>query len=194
MNKVIRCAHPIVLIAISSLILASCGGKDAIAPADIEKQAFEDLRTEVRQAIDDPARETEVLTVVDALYRDLLTLRESIAERNKRASELNANYDTPRADFEALFNRINTEIHSNQQRVTGSHRMLLEKTTPDEWAQLSQARTTAMHAAINPRCTAPASRCPPSGPAATWSGRSRSRTLAVEQPIQSNPRSSGMPQ
>ena len=148
MNKILRRDHRVVLLAAAALILTACG-KDAIAPADVEEQAFEDLRTEVRQAIDDPVRVAEVLTVVDALSKNLLTLRESVSARNSRARELNADYDAQRADFEVLFEQINAEIRLNQQRVTKSHHTLLEVTTDEEWAQISKSRTKAMNAAIS---------------------------------------------
>lgn len=138
----------IFLLVAAACILASCGGKDAVAPADSEKQAFEDLRIEVREAIDDPAREAEVLAVVDSLSADLGTLRQSISERNSQVRRLNANYDTTRADFEAFFERIYAEIQSNRQRVSATHRTLVATTTAEEWAQISKARTKAMNAAI----------------------------------------------
>lgn len=149
MNKLLRRVYPVVMLAAATLILAGCGGKNAVAPADVEEQAFEDLRTEVREAIDDPVREAEVLTVVDALSKDLVTLRESVSARNSRARELNADYDAQRADFEALFEQINAEIRSNQQSVTQTHYALLEVTTEEEWAQISKSRTKAMNAAIS---------------------------------------------
>ena len=45
-----------VVFAAIAYAFAGCGGKDAIAPIEVERQAFEDLRTEIRKAIDDPAR------------------------------------------------------------------------------------------------------------------------------------------
>ena len=56
---------------ICALLLAACAGKDEIAPADVEKQAFEDLRTAVRDAVDDPDREAEAVRLVNQLERDL---------------------------------------------------------------------------------------------------------------------------
>ncbi len=149
MNKLLRRVYPVVMLAAATLILAGCGGKNAVAPADVEEQAFEDLRTEVREAIDDPVREAEVLTLVDMLSNDLVALRKSVSARNSRVRELNSDYDAQRADFDVLFEQINTEIRSNQQRVTKSHLALLEITTAEEWARFSKARTKAMKSAIS---------------------------------------------
>ncbi len=136
------------LFAAVACVFAGCGGKDAVAPIEVEKQAFEDLRTEIRGAIDDPARETEAIALLDGLADDLHSLRDRISERKQRTRQLNANYNTPRADFEALFDQVDREIQSNQQRVTEKHRALLAITTPEEWSAISKARTRAMNAVI----------------------------------------------
>ena len=139
---------PILLFAVIGSAVAGCAGKDEVLPIDVEKQAFGDLRREVRDVIDDPAREAEAISLLDALAEDINALRETISERRQRTRQLNANYDTSRVEFEAFFDQIDKEIQSNQQRATKSHRALLAITTPDEWSAISKARTKAMKAAI----------------------------------------------
>ena len=129
-------------------VLGGCAAKDDVAPVDVEKQAFDDLRTEIREAIDDPAREDEAIAQVDALVKELDELRERVADRKKRIRQLNADYDTSRADFEKFFEKVNMEIRSNRQRVGDSHRALRASTTPEEWSQISKARTKAMNSVI----------------------------------------------
>ena len=60
------------------LLLAGCASKDDVAPIDVEKQAFEDLRDDIRNAITDPAREAEVIRLVGVLEQDLAILRSSV--------------------------------------------------------------------------------------------------------------------
>jgi len=128
--------------------IAGCGGKDAVAPIEVKKQAFEDLRSEIREVIDDPAREAEAITLVYALAEDINTLRERISERRRRVKQLNADYDTPRADFEAFFDQVDMEIQSNKRQVSERQRELFAITTPDERSAISKAHTKAMDAAI----------------------------------------------
>ncbi len=136
------------LFAAIACVLAGCGGKDAVAPIEVQKQAFEDLRSEIREVIDDPAREAKAITLVDALAEELNTLRERIAERRQRAKQLNADYDTTRADFEALFDQVDKEIQSNKRQVSEWQRALFAVTTPHERSAISKAHTKAMDAAI----------------------------------------------
>ncbi len=135
---------PVILV----FVLGGCAGKDDVAPVDVEKQAFEDLRTEIREVIDDPAREAKVIAQVDALVKELDELRERVADRKKRIRQLNADYDTSRAEFEAFFEKVNMEIRSNRQRVGDSHSALRASTTAEEWSQISKARTKAMNSVI----------------------------------------------
>jgi hypothetical protein len=129
-------------------MIAACAGKDDVAPVDVEKQAFEDLRTEIRESIDDPAREAETIRLVGVLEEDLATLRTSVAARKIHVRELNANYDTSRADFEAFLAVIEADVRDNRQRVSETHRALLSSVTPEERAAMSKSHTKAMNTAI----------------------------------------------
>ena len=129
-------------------VLGGCAAKDDVAPVDVEKQAFEDLRTEIREVIDNPAREAEAIAQVDALVKELDELRERVADRKKRIRQLNADYETSRVDFEKFFEKVNMEIRLNRQRVGDSHSALRASTTAEEWSQISKARTKAMNSVI----------------------------------------------
>ena len=86
------------LLAVVISFIAGCAGSDKLSPADVEAQAFEDLRNEIREAIDDPARVVKAIALVDYLADDLESLRETITTRNQRVRQLNADYETTRAD------------------------------------------------------------------------------------------------
>ncbi len=138
----------VLFIAVIVSAIAGCASKDDVSPADVEKQAFEDLRTEIREVIEDPARASEAIALVNALSEDLNALREKISERVHRVRELNADYDTTRADFEAFFDQVDKEIQSNKRQVSERQRALFAITTSDERSAISKAHTKAMDAAI----------------------------------------------
>jgi hypothetical protein len=64
-----------------------CASKDDVSPADVEKQAFEDLRSEIRAVIDDPAREGEAIILVDELSEGTLMLFERQLRKEDNGSE-----------------------------------------------------------------------------------------------------------
>ena len=142
----VRTAGALLCIVIASLVVACA--KDDVAPADVEKQAFEDLRTDIREAITDPARETEAIRLVGVLEEDLAALRSSIAARKARARELNANYDTPRAEFEAFLAKLEADVRANRQRVSKTHQAFLINVTPEERSAIAKTHTNAMNSAI----------------------------------------------
>jgi len=133
-------------VAVASLVVACA--KDDVAPVDVEKQAFEDLRAEIVEAITDPVREAETIRLVVVLEEDLAALRTNIAARKKRANELNANYDTPRAEFEAYLAGVEEEVRDHKRRVSESHRALLANVTAEERSAIAKTHTKAMNAAI----------------------------------------------
>ena len=138
----------VLLFAVIVSAIVGCAGKDDVSPVDVENQAFEDLRSEIREAIDAPAREAEAIALVDSLVDDLENLREKISARRKRVRQLNADYDTTRADFEAFFDQIDGQIQSNKRQVSERQRAFFAMTTPDERSALSKAHSKAMNAAI----------------------------------------------
>ena len=136
------------LFAAIACAFAGCASKDDVSPADVEKQAFEDLRTEIRAVIDDPAREGEAITLVDELSEDLNTLRETIAKRRQRVRELNADYDTARADFEAFFDQVDRQIRWNKRQVSEKHLEFLAIMTLAERSAIAKTHSKARDAAI----------------------------------------------
>jgi TolA-binding protein len=130
------------------LLLSACAGKDETVPADVEKQAFDDLRTAVRDAVDDPQREAEAVRLVDQLERDLADLRRRISERRKTINALNADYDTPREDFEKYLVDVAKQIRLNRQVVSETQKALGKAITDEEGATIAKAHTRAMQAAV----------------------------------------------
>jgi len=127
---------------------SGCAAKDDVTPVDVEKQAFEDLRTEIVEAITDPVREAETIRLVGVLEEDLATLRTNIAARKSHVRELNANYDTPRADIEAYLAGIEEEVLEHKRRVSETHRALLASVTAEERSAIAKTHTKAMNTAI----------------------------------------------
>ncbi len=147
MSQSFVCATRVLLCIVVVSLVVACA-KDDVASVDVEKQALEDLRTEIREVIDDPAREGEAIALTDSLVDDLNALREKISARRKRVRQLNADYDTTRADFESFFDQVDKEIQSNKRQVSERQRELLSVTTPDERSAISKAHSKAMDAAV----------------------------------------------
>jgi hypothetical protein len=144
--RVVRTTSSLLCIAVASFFIACA--KDDVTPVDEEKQAFEDLRAQIVEAITDPVREAETIRLVGVLEEDLAALRTNIAARKSHVRELNANYDTPRADFEAYLAGVEVEVQDHKQRVSETHRALLASVTAEERSAIAKTHSKAMNAAI----------------------------------------------
>ena len=77
--------HLIVVLSLLAMAIAGCAGKSNVSLVDREKQAFDDLRAEIRSAINDEEREVKAIALVEELAEELKSLRRKRTERRKMA-------------------------------------------------------------------------------------------------------------
>jgi hypothetical protein len=135
---VLRCIAVLIV-----LLIGGCGGNPQ-TPEDIEKQAFDDMRAEVREIIENPQREEAVVKLVDRLQEEYSTLRETAETRRKALRALNADYDATREQFVDYLDRYNADLVRSHKAFRDSHRGLVEATTAEEWSALSKSNTKSM--------------------------------------------------
>ena len=99
--------HLIAILSLLAMAIAGCAGKSNVSLVDLEKQAFDDLRAEIRSAINDEEREVKAIAIVDELAEELKSLRRKKTERRENGRKLHTNYDTTRAEFDAFLNSSN---------------------------------------------------------------------------------------
>jgi len=138
----------LVISSLLAILFVGCAGQGGVNLVDVEKQAFDDLRSEIRIAINDAERETKAIAVVDELAEELESLRSLKTKSREQGRRLNANYDTTRAEFDALISASNVEIRLTQQRILEKRVAFIAITTLEEWNQIFNARTNAISAAI----------------------------------------------
>ena len=64
-----------IIVAAIAISVAGCAGKETSSAVDVESQACEDLRSEIREVIDDPARAAEAIGLVNTMSDELIALR-----------------------------------------------------------------------------------------------------------------------
>lgn len=124
-------------------LIAGCGGTPPDAD-EVERQAFDDLREEVRLTIDDADREGAVLTIVDQLQVDFVNVRRLAEQRRESLRAVNSNYDATREQFEELLAEFGQQREEGHARFQESRKAFRGATTPEEWARLEKASTKAM--------------------------------------------------
>ena len=131
-----------------AMLASSCAARNDVPPVEVEKQAFEDLREQIRLAVDSPDRERDAIALINEFEKDLAELRAVVSKRREKMIELNANYDTPRADFDRYMNEISSEITENKRELMDTHRVFRSVLTPDELDAIAKSHTRAMNAAV----------------------------------------------
>ena len=136
----------LIFLAVVALSIAACAttDKEVQTPEDIEQEAFNDLRTEVRENIDDSTRQTTVISHVDELQIEFKSMRKSLMEGKSSVRALFADYDASRENFEELIALHDTTIRSQRKQIGESHRVLVESMTIDEWSALNKSGSKAM--------------------------------------------------
>ena len=140
----------LILIAVVALSIAACAttDKEAQTPEDIEQEAFNDMRTKVRETIDDSTRQTTVISHVDQLQIEFNSMRKSLVEGKSSVRALFADYDASRESFEELIALNDTTIRTQRKQIGESHRVLVESMTIDEWSALNKSGSKAMSTLI----------------------------------------------
>jgi Glu-tRNA(Gln) amidotransferase subunit E-like FAD-binding protein len=126
-----------------ALLLGACSNAPPTVE-EVEGQAFNDLREEIRLVIDEPDRQATVLGIVDELMVDFVELRRLAEARRMELHELNANYDATREQFTNLLARFAEQRSRSHQQFVETRRSLRSATTPDEWAELQKTNSKSM--------------------------------------------------
>lgn len=131
------------LLTVSVALLGACGGTPPTT-AELEQQAFDDLREEVRQTIEDVDREIAAVKVVDELQHEFTSLRKVAEERRRQLRALNADYDATREQFTGLLAKFATQREASHRRFQEVRAELEASVTAEEWADLERTNTRAM--------------------------------------------------
>ena len=134
----------VLLLLLPALLLAACAGKETVAPADAEQQAFDDLRAAVSEVIEDPAQQARLLNMVDEGHAEFTKLRTAVEVRRTELRTLNADYDATREQFREYVEKYDNQIKVARKLVTQSRLTLVQATTEQEWDALEKASNKAM--------------------------------------------------
>ena len=96
----------IILATMLTFALAACGGKETLSVQNVEQQAFDDIRAEIRAVIGAPDREANAISLVDQLQQEYVVFRSLVEDRRFESRALNENYDTTREQGEKFLRAI----------------------------------------------------------------------------------------
>ena len=135
----------IVAPVLCAIVLAAGGCADSSAkPTDdqIFHDASEELRQSISRGVEDQTRRDQMLNLVDQIestQRDFSTRAVAFGEKYRA---MNADYDTPRAQFDALFLDFNAQRIRSRDRILDLHFQLAALATAKEWTRIGKAESS----------------------------------------------------
>ena len=138
----------IILATMLTFALVACGGKETLSVQNVEQQAFDDIRAEIRAVIGAPDREANAISLVDQLQQEYVVFRSLVEDRRFESRALNANYDTTREQFENFLSANREQLRAARERTSGAHRELMAVMTRDEWEAVKKINSDAMNSLV----------------------------------------------
>jgi len=134
MRFILKAALFAVVIAALAAGLAgtSRGGKET-AEFQPGGSWLSDMRARVTEQIDDDATATAILAELDKIEAELIDLDVAVKAYYVQLNELDRNYETRRADYEAAIMKFNTERMAVRDRIINIRFRMRDHTTPAQW-------------------------------------------------------------
>jgi hypothetical protein len=123
---------PLALLAIVLLATACSGHKSA--PVN----SFDSLRTEIVEQVAEPERAAQMQIATQTMESAMLELVELAKEGQEAIKSLMADYESTRADFEALFADFLEQRRPLTERMLDAQLELKDLATDEEWKSLAK--------------------------------------------------------
>ena len=88
-------------------------------------------------------------SLLSELQQEFVSASQTIKTRRAKFLELYVDYDSKRADLEAVLDDVLSESRSNQEKISSIHRQLVALLTTEEWDTLQKKQGKALNAAVN---------------------------------------------
>jgi DNA repair ATPase RecN len=137
-------AHVMVTLLLPALMLTACSGINSVTPEEKERKASEEFRETIKEVIQGPERQVEILSLAEKYQADFKKLRATVAAQRNELRNLNADYDATREQFQAFIDKYDAEIRAARKGATGSRMAFVRATTAEEWAALKKADAKAL--------------------------------------------------
>lgn len=118
------------------LLLAGLWGCKSSSPEQFIADQQEKTRTAIRSVIKDPQRSAAMLAVVDAFHADVKAIAADAAATRKRIAAAQADYDTPRADMQKLYDDLGLQAERLCDSAKRHSMDLRRQCSETEWSAI----------------------------------------------------------
>jgi len=143
-----RAAHRVACVVLGAALLGviGCSSRPEPSPRDTARTAFEDLRTQLRTEIADPAKRDTLLARTDELETLVAQAAADQRQTADRIAALNRNYDATEQEFLAAFGDLNEKRAARHRRLVEIHAEVRTLATDEEWKRVGKFKKLALEA------------------------------------------------
>ncbi|HEX4797248.1 MAG TPA: hypothetical protein VH370_25870 [Humisphaera sp.] len=122
--------------AMIAAILSLAVGCKHETPPQQAQQEFHDYQERIREVIKDPDRAQQMIELTDDLQRQVNQLRVQLANSRAELAAMDANYNTTRAEFEAVFRQQDADRQVLIDKAISARAQMSKLLTESEWKSL----------------------------------------------------------
>lgn len=143
-----RAAHRVAGIVLGAALLSviGCSSKPEPSPRDTARTAFEELRTQLRTEIADPAKRDTLLARTDEMETLVTQTAADQRQTADRIAALNRNYDATEQEFLTAFGDLNEKRATRHRRLVEIHAAVRTLATDEEWRRVGKFKKLALEA------------------------------------------------
>ena len=143
-----RAGHHVACIVFGAALVSvlGCSSRPEPSPRDTARTAFEQLRTQLRMEIADPAKRDTLLARTDEMETLVTQAAADQRQTADRIAALNRNYDATEQEFLAAFGDLNEKRAARRRRLMAIHAEVRTLATDEEWRRVGKFKTLALEA------------------------------------------------
>ena len=122
--------------AMIAIVLSLAVGCKHETPPQQAQQEFHYYQQRIREVIKDPDRAQQMIELTDDLQRQVNQLRVQLANSRAELAAMDANYNTTRAEFEAVFRQQDADRQVLIDKAISARAQMSKLLTESEWKSL----------------------------------------------------------
>lgn len=121
------------LVMACAALLAGCSSKVTFG---LNMGRVKETRSEIERVIPEKERQVEMQAIVDAYVADAGAIAEEAKALREKVVELNRDYDTPRAEMQAVYDELNGKVEQLIAAAAKHGAELRKLCTKEEWEEI----------------------------------------------------------
>ncbi len=133
-----RKAKSFFILVLIMIVISGCSKVGVKDDAFKGESVVAEKRSLIQKHISDPAKQAQLLTIVDEVEKLLREFSRESSDYRKRIQTLTADYDAGREEFKGAVSDFNHKAETVLKKLAAHSIAMRELTTPEEWKKISK--------------------------------------------------------